>query len=398
MHGKPRTLYALLMILALLLSTTGSAAAARPPKKAAWTVMVYISGDNNLEEYVVLDIETELAISGSSKEVQVLALADRIPGYDDSRGDWTNTLLFRVTKDMLATPENAIADWGERSMGDPQTLLEFVTWTKANYPADHYALYLWGHGWGWRTSFTMRDETDDNDSLDPHELMAIMPALGPIDVVAYDGCNMAAIEVQALWHGTAVATVHSQEWVGWDGIEYDVVLEGLHANPAMTPDEVAILTNQSAGLNRERTGSAVATDARWVALLTAVDEWAVALEAGLPTYRTRYDRAFRPAQDFWGDPSAVDLYDAAARIQAIVPDAAIQAASQAVVAAVQAVVLDEWHAQQYREAHGISIFLPTHARDLDHPDTPENDLEYYRTLPFASRTHWDEFLVAYQMP
>ena len=398
MYAKLRTFIAPLMVLILLVSNVGSAAAARPPQKADWTVMVYISGDNNLEEYVVLDIETELAPTGSSDDVQVVALADRHPEYDTSQGDWTGTLLFHVTQGMAATAENAVADWGERSMGDPQTLLEFVTWSKANYPADRYALYLWGHGWGWRTSFTMRDETDADDSLDPHELLTIMPALGPIDVVGYDGCNMAAIEVQALWHGTAAATVHSQEWVGWDGIEYDVILEALHANPAMTPDDVAIASSQSAGLNRERTWSAVATDERWEALLAAMDGWAAALQAGLPAYRNKYDQAFRPAQDFWGDPNDVDLYDAAARIYAIVPDPAIQASSQAVMAAVTGVVLDEWHVQNYQDAHGITIYLPTFARELDDPETPVVDIDYYRTLPFAQRTLWDEFLVAYQSP
>ena len=108
--------------------------------------MVYIVGDNDLEKYVALDIETELAQPGSNADVNVVALADRVPGYDSAAGDWTGTLLFYVTQGMLATPENAVADWGERNMGDPQTLIDFVQWTKANYPADHYALVLWDHG------------------------------------------------------------------------------------------------------------------------------------------------------------------------------------------------------------------------------------------------------------
>ena len=121
--------------------------------------MVYISGDNNLEDFVVSDIESELAPTGSSANVQVVALADRAPGYDTSRGDWQSTKLFHVTKGMLATSENAVADWGERDFGDKQTLIDFVTWTKANYPADHYALYFWGHGWNWHPGYVMRDET-----------------------------------------------------------------------------------------------------------------------------------------------------------------------------------------------------------------------------------------------
>src|SRR5512139_1519390 len=121
----------------LLMTFTGSVAGAAPATRARWTVMVYISGDNNLEDYVVSDIETELAPTGSSANVQVVALADRGPGYDTSYGDWQQTLLFHVTPRMTAAVENAAADWGEKDMGNPQTLVDFVNWTKANYPADH---------------------------------------------------------------------------------------------------------------------------------------------------------------------------------------------------------------------------------------------------------------------
>lgn len=75
-----------LIVFVLVLSLTGTANAA-PAARAKWTVMVYISGNNNLEDYVVKDIETELAPTGSTADVQVVALADRGPGYDTSYGD-----------------------------------------------------------------------------------------------------------------------------------------------------------------------------------------------------------------------------------------------------------------------------------------------------------------------
>ncbi len=61
---------------------TAAAASAAPPPAKAWTVMVYIDGDNNLEDYVVKDIETELSALGSNAGVNVVAIADRGPGYD----------------------------------------------------------------------------------------------------------------------------------------------------------------------------------------------------------------------------------------------------------------------------------------------------------------------------
>ncbi|NIV33208.1 MAG: hypothetical protein GWN58_28310, partial [Anaerolineae bacterium] len=131
----------ILAIVVLLIAQAAPAAATpppgkgKPPPRAKWTFMVYIVGDNNLDDYVPLDIETELAPAGSNEDVAVVALADRA-----ATADWTQTLLFYVTQGMEATPENAVEDWGEANMGDPQTLLDFITWTKAHYPADHYAL------------------------------------------------------------------------------------------------------------------------------------------------------------------------------------------------------------------------------------------------------------------
>ena len=112
MHKSLRFIVAFASVIALLVGLTGAAAAAPPAPRAKWTVMVYISGDNNLEDYVVKDIELELAPTGSSADVQVVALADRGPGYDTSRGDWQTTKLYHVTQGMIADSASAVADWG----------------------------------------------------------------------------------------------------------------------------------------------------------------------------------------------------------------------------------------------------------------------------------------------
>jgi len=372
-------------VIVLLVVLTGVVGAA-PPARAKWTVMVYISGDNNLEDYVVKDIELELAPTGSSTDVQVVALADRGPGYDTSYGDWQTTKLFHITQGMTAASENAVADWDERNFGDPQTLIDFVTWTKANYPADHYALYFWGHGWNWHPGYVMRDDTDD-DTLDMEEIKAALPSIGFIDMVGFDGCNMASIEVQMLWHGHATALSHSQEWVGWDGIEYDAVLAQLANNPNMTADQVAIATSQSAA--NDKTWSAVAVDSRFDALLAAVHNWSIALNNGIAANRKKYDRAFGATRSFWQAPMDKDLYDMAYEINRLVSDTNIRTKSQAVMAAVNAVVLHERHVNAYADVHGITIYHIAKATEKD------SNYTYYRTLDFALQTGWDEFLNAY---
>jgi hypothetical protein len=376
----------LVTVFVLLTILTGNVCAAPPAPKAKWTVMLYISGDNDLEDYVVGDIETELAPTGSSANVQIVALADRGPGYDTRYGDWQTTKLFHVTKGMTAAPENAVADWGERNFGDKQTLIDFVAWTKANYPADRYALYFWGHGWNWHPGVVMQDDTD-NDTLDMEEVKAALPSLGFIDMVGFDGCNMASIEVQLLWHGHATALSHSQEWVGGEGVQYNLVLAQLAANPNMTADQVAIATSQSA--TSDKTWSAVAVDSRFDALLTAVNQWSAALNNGLAANRRKYDRAFGATRAFWQAPMDKDLYDMAYEINRNVADSTIKARGQAVMNAVKAVVLHERHVNSYADARGITIYHISAAKEKDSAYT------YYRGLDFALQTGWDEFLNAY---
>jgi len=387
MRTTKRSVSMLVLLLILLVALTGAVSAAPPVPKAKWTVMVYISGDNNLEDYVVKDIELELGAVGSSADVQVIALADRGPGYDTSYGDWQTTKLFRVTQGMTADGANAIADWGERNMGDPQTLIDFVTYTKTNYPADHYALIFWGHGWNWHPGYVMADDTD-GDTLDYQEQKAALPSLGFIDVVGYDGCNMASIEILNLWHGYATAVTGSQEYVGWEGLQYDLTLAQMQANPNMTADQVAISFSQSA--SADKTWAALAVDSRFDAVLTAFNNWTTAMHNGLAANRKKYDRAFGATQNFWQAPMDKDLYDMAYEVKRNVADTNIKNKSQALMDALNGIILHQYHTNGYPDSHGITIYYISSAAGKD-----SNYLYYRSTIDFALQTGWDEFLDAY---
>lgn len=385
-----RTSWQIVGIALLGALVAGPASAAPPAPQARWTVMVYMSGDNNLEDYIVKDIEEELGLAGSNADVQIVALADRGPGYDTTRGDWQGTLLYHVTPGIVADLPSAAADWGERNFGDPQTLVDFVAWSKANYPADRYVLYFWGHGWNWHPGYVMEDDSSA-DTLDYEELKAAIPQLGFIDVVGFDGCNMASIEVYKLWQGKATAVAASQEYVNWNGIEYDAVIAQLRANPFMSADQVAVASAQSAIVQGgERTWSAVAVDGRLTTLLTATDQFAVALRNGLAANRKKYDRAFGATRTMWQAPMDKDLYDMASEINIAVSDATIRTRAQAVMAAFGSTVLWEGHTNAYADVHGITIYHVSKAAEKDASYT------YYRsTLDFALTSNWDEFLDVY---
>lgn len=106
-------------------------------KKAKWTFMVYLAGDNNLSAAGDTDLG-EMRRVGSTPEVNVLL-------EFDNAGD-EGTRRYLVQKDGH---NERVESLGETDSGDPQVLLNFISWVKENYPAERYALILWNHGNGW---------------------------------------------------------------------------------------------------------------------------------------------------------------------------------------------------------------------------------------------------------
>ena len=371
----------------------GGLAGAAAPTVKPWTVMVYMDGDNNLEAYVVKDIESELCAQGSSASVNVVCLADRTPGYDTSRGDWQDTKLFYCTQGMQADAASAVADWGERDMGDPQTLADFVSWTKANYPASNYLLAFWDHGYLWMpNAYNFRDDTN-NDYLNEDEQMTAMQTAGAVSVVAWDCCQRQAAEMAADWQPYAQAMAGSESYTNWEGIQYDAVIAALRANPAMTAQQASDCVAATA-LGDSDTYSSVALDGRFTAVSTALDQLAVALKNGLPTYRSAYMAARRQTQVYSGGVE-FDLWHMAYNLKADVPDAGIKAKCDALMSAVASDVTVNWIStnKQFKNSHGLAIWWPATAKDLN-PYQP-TDFAYYRTLRLATLTNWDEFLAAF---
>jgi hypothetical protein len=202
---------------------------------------------------------------------------------------------------------------------------------------------------------------------------------------------MATLEIYKLWQGKATTIAASEEYVGWKGIEYDTVIAQLRANPFMSADQVAVATAQSAIIQGgERTWSAVAVDSRLTGLLTATEQFAVALTGGIAANRKKYDQAFGATRSMWQAPMDKDLYDMANEIRSAVSDAGIKAKAQAVLNAIGSVVLWEGHTNAYADVHGMTIYHISKAAQKD------SNYTYYRsTIDLALTTSWDEFLNAY---
>ena len=241
-----------IIIVLLILSLTLTGCFLFPPinNTAEWTVMVYLDSDNNLESAGINDIN-EMEMVGSTPDVNIVVQADRIPGYNISNNDWTNTRRFHITQDSDPIQINSLfSDLGELNMGNPQTLIDFASWAITNYPAKKYLLVIWNHGGGFRSpAYTTKDiawdDTSGGDRITMPELEDALSVIsaqmgGNIDIVGMDACLMAMTEVAYQIKDYADILVTSEEIEPGDGWPYDIILAQLVSNPLVSSEQLAV--------------------------------------------------------------------------------------------------------------------------------------------------------------
>jgi parallel beta-helix repeat protein len=392
------------------------------PAHLLWTLLLYLNGDNDLEEFM-FDTITNTVAAGPSPRANVLALVD---GYTTTT-TYSGTVLYDITRGM-ATPLNTTvttplsttqAITGERNMGDRQTLVDFVTWGRAHYPARHTMLAIVDHGGGWAPNseavpgiLAPISETDwmagnsglswdfssDHDYLDSQEIRQAMATItdsgaDPLDVVFYDVCLMGMLEVAYQIKDYASFFVSSQN-IGWAPVgpqgRYIQTIQGIE--PTATPRQMAELLVQAYADGtppQEHPFTISAADlASLPTVATAANELAVAISQTLagPDQATILHGVYSAAQkidydsDFYIEPATdgfVDLYDFALRASQQFSDTAVVAAAQNVMTALDAAIVAEEHRSgspwmaldrewNLDDVHGLSIFLPL-GEDLELP-------------------------------
>jgi cysteine peptidase C11 family protein/helix-hairpin-helix protein len=238
-------------------------AASHVVKHKAWTVMVYLNAANNLEPFGIEDMN-EMERVGSTNDVNIVVECARFKGHPDPRPNpayfsnpyqehenvfyWgldnaPGTRRYYILKDDDKVRIRSVlkANVGETDAGRPEPLANFGKWTVEHYPADHYALVIWNHGAGWSgVSY------DDNShhGMDLPEVRqacegivdAIKKAGGEkIDVIDFDACLMATVEVAYELRDVCQYLASSQETEPGDGMPYDDYLEWLTKYPESSP-------------------------------------------------------------------------------------------------------------------------------------------------------------------
>lgn len=203
-------------------------------EKKAWTVMVYLCGSN-----------LESGSASASRDLVEMASA----GFDESQINvvaltggsalWGLSFIPSQALTLLEVHRDTVYRTGMfelASMGQADTLSNFLKVTHDHYPADHYALILWNHGGGPNQGVCV-DELFEGDRILIPELVSALKdspfASRPLDWIGFDACLMGSLEIADALHpyaGYLVASEEVEPALGWNyemlrGLEKDKTAE-----------------------------------------------------------------------------------------------------------------------------------------------------------------------------
>jgi hypothetical protein len=207
------------------------------------------------------DMREMRTVTKENPDLTFMVLADRADAYTSEAlgrlGDWTTAKLVDVSGGSFTEVE----DWGERNLGDPAALIEFLDASVAHAPADHYALVFWDHG---ALSGIGSDESH-SDVLELPEIASGLDAglassgIGILDMVGFDACLMASLEVASAVHPYAAYMIASEDLIpneGWAyaGFEYlataaDPTVEGLGRSVLLSYTDTSAASSPSVTLS-----------------------------------------------------------------------------------------------------------------------------------------------------
>ena len=187
------------------------------PESNTWTILVYVMGDTDLEEFALTDF-IEMAKVPTSKNLNIVALFDRSDFYSEEGllniADFSDTKIFQVKNGTL----NIIKDqMGELNLGNPETLADFISYGFSKFPSERNGLILWDHGAGWPGMGP--DDGNDFDILDLQEISDGIEkglenaGIDKLDLIGFDACLMGTFEVAMAMAEYAEVMVASQEQI-----------------------------------------------------------------------------------------------------------------------------------------------------------------------------------------
>ena len=261
-------------------------------ESAAWTVMVYLAGDNNLTTECMFAL-TEMKGASLDRDLKVIAQFDPSDPYLPSHRYEINPGSRSIYKDIIdcaryyknheevrfknesrnasalavrrekareklrklglkklekasltgSKTDEVISD--DTDTGSPITLYNFISYCLQEYPADRYMVVLSGHAGGTERDYLLKDESSAR-SLTFNELKQVFKQVKRdrngklIDIIGMDNCLMSMAEICYELRNVAEIVVGCESFSPTSGWPYRQILERLcneFVKPKPAPDK-----------------------------------------------------------------------------------------------------------------------------------------------------------------
>jgi hypothetical protein len=379
----------LLNATAATFQATGTA-----PAPSNWTVLIYLDGDNSLESWAKMNVQ-QMEQVGSTSNVNIVAQFDR--GSQATQNSYGNFFLswygcrraeiIKDPNDMGLASFSSSASMGDVDMGSSATLTDFIQWAVTNYPANHYLLDIWDHGYG--IGGVCEDDSSDSILSLSDVQQAIASAGTHMDVIGFDACLMAMTETAHQLQSLGDVMVASEGIIPSAGWPYNTWLADLSAHTGWTAAQVGadIVQDYDAYYDPKESDTTLSTTdlASEPALATSLDSFSLAA-TNCAEWST-ITAAREVSQNYDGE----DYLDLGTFLQYVANhaiDANLRSAAATAYAAYQAVVMQNYSGSD-EGGTGLSIYLPAQSTS-DQWDTYTAD-----NFLFVKDTHWKDFLTAY---
>lgn len=380
-----------------------------------WTFMVYMAGDNNLDQAGFRDIK-EMEEVGSTDTADVLVQYDRARQFYVSENRWEATRRYWIQKsdnpDSITSPEVG-PELGEVNTGDPEVLADFARWVVENHPAENYALVLSSHGTGWtdwpeyraarsfqRSLFNhvkrratskvsglravedpplaraIANDDSARDFLDNQELSSVLteirealPEGQELAIVGFDACLMSTLEVLYQNRRGARFFIGSSATEPGEGWPYARVLRRFMGSTPPTPEELArgIVSDNLEHFRGMTRGDEPVAVTQAALDSVGAEPLARAVDHLAHTCREHLDEdlyiqlllLLKRRIQRYQEQGYVDLLHLAQLLRENIEIPPLQEACHAVLEAARATVLCEGHlSEKVRNSHGISVYFP----------------------------------------
>ena len=294
-----------------------------------------------------------------------------------------------------------LKEMGEVNIGNPQTLIDFISYAKEQYPANRYHLAFWSHSNAWFEICT--DATNNKNKLIPDELNQALLETGGVNLLSFIGCClMGSLEVAYEVRDNCEVYVASESMGNgndWYGM-IDNLCDILNNNISMSNIEIGetivdLICHNPNEFRDTMTISAIRTD-KMNQLVDSIQDLSCYLIENDDSCYHNFLAARNQTKDFYfvnntnffspykyGYSYLLDVYDFIEQYLTIEKDETIKKILEKIKYNLSETIISECHGINQTGSHGLSIFYSRN----DMLSTYAN----YK-LDFTKHTYWDDLL------